>query len=734
MNEWRGQTMKLINYIREQPFILFFYGASFLLLYEWLNPLKYITDTEKINVFIFFVALSLCNYALKMNVIVSMLLKWIYIFSSIHFLYMDTPFLSGRWVGDFLGKTVKNIGLFWTMDIYRLSSEFRSVLFFILLWLLCYLVYYWVFIQKRIFLFFFITLLYITLVDTFSPYDASNAIIRTVVVGFLFISMLAMERVRIKEFPAEKCLVPKKWILILVSAVLAVGTAAYFLPKIGPQWPDPVPFLKGYANGAAGKEGSSHIQKVGYGINDSQLGGPFIGDETVVFYADSPKKHYWRIETKDFYSGKGWEISEKINAVPINQDQFSLFHYTDRIDTTSLHSNIQFVEPSIHLMYPLSVTSMKLNEEVTLKVNPLTEKFYPYRGEGIEEISGYQLAYRYPTFQVEKLQESLSDSVQDDEQFKRRYTQLPFSLPARIGDLARDITKEASNRYEQVKAIERYFEVNPYIYDTQNVAVPGDGEDYVDQFLFETKRGYCDNFSTSMVVMLRTLNIPSRWVKGYTYGKAVEPIDAQYTRYEITQNDAHSWVEVYFPNIGWVPFEPTKSFSNPYNFTYDSSSLSSSSSNLTEQKQTPVLDGQEEKKEGLKTPLNMKEKSETQFSWRTVIVSGVILLGTAAFVYFTKNKWFYHVLIILYKRRRDEDAFEDAYLSLLKQLEKQGIKRGDGQTLSQYAKYVDHYFESLEMCVLTERYERILYRKDDASKEWHESVELWENLIKKTSS
>ncbi|MDQ0247886.1 transglutaminase-like putative cysteine protease [Bacillus fengqiuensis] len=726
--------MKLINHIREQPFMLFFYGASFLLLYEWLNPLKYITDTEKISVFIFFVALSLCNYALKMNMIASMLLKWIYIFSSIHFLYMDTPFLSGRWITDFLGKAVKDIGLFWAMDIYRLSLEFRSVLFFILLWLLCYLVYYWVFIQKRIFLFFFMTLLYITVVDTFSPYDASNAIMRTSVIGFLFISILAMERVRIKEFPTEQRLLTKKWVSIFVLAVLAVATTAYFLPKVGPQWPDPVPFLKGYANSVAGKEGSSHIQKVGYGINDSQLGGPFIGDETVVFYANSPKKHYWRIETKDFYSGKGWEVSEKINAVPIDEGQFSLFHYNDRVATTLLHSNIQFVEPSIHLMYPLSVTSMKLNEEVTLKVNPLTEKLYPYRGEGMEEISGYQLAYMYPTFQVEELQESPSDLVQDNEQFKRRYTQLPPSLPARIGDLARDITKEASNRYEQVKAIERYFEVNPYIYDTQNVAVPDDEEDYVDQFLFETQRGYCDNFSTSMVVMLRTLNIPSRWVKGYTYGKAVDSIDDEYTRYEITQNDAHSWVEVYFPNIGWVPFEPTKSFSNPYNFTYDTPSLSSSSSSLNEQDRTFVLGEKKEQKEELKKQVSVKKESETHFSWRTIIISVVILLGAVAFVYFTKNKWLYRVLIILYKRRRDEKAFQDAYLSLLKQLEKQGIKRGDGQTLSQYAKYVDHYFESWEMSTLTERYERTLYRKDDTSKEWNESVELWENLIKKTSS
>ena len=93
-------------------------------------------------------------------------------------------------------------------------------------------------------------------------------------------------------------------------------------------------------------------------------------------------------------------------------------------------------------------------------------------------------------------------------------------------------------------------------------------EDYVDQFLFDTKRGYCDNFSTSMVVMLRSIGIPARWVKGFAPGEMSEMMTGE-SVYQITNNEAHSWVEAYMPGIGWMPFEPTIGFSGPDSIDYD---------------------------------------------------------------------------------------------------------------------------------------------------------------------
>ncbi|MBO1913308.1 transglutaminase domain-containing protein, partial [Microvirga sp. 3-52] len=99
------------------------------------------------------------------------------------------------------------------------------------------------------------------------------------------------------------------------------------------------------------------------------------------------------------------------------------------------------------------------------------------------------------------------------------YLQLPNELPARVGELAEKITNSSENVYDKTKAIERYFSRNGFVYDQKDVAVPAEDQDYVDQFLFETKNGYCDNFSTSMVVMLRTIGIPARWVKGFAPGE-----------------------------------------------------------------------------------------------------------------------------------------------------------------------------------------------------------------------
>ena len=74
----------------------------------------------------------------------------------------------------------------------------------------------------------------------------------------------------------------------------------------------------------------------------------------------------------------------------------------------------------------------------------------------------------------------------------------------------------------------------------------------MDYFLYETKRGYSSYFSSSMVVMLRSIGIPSRLAVGYTTGEW----DDEVNRYRVISAHAHSWPEAYFPDYGWIPFEP----------------------------------------------------------------------------------------------------------------------------------------------------------------------------------
>lgn len=90
--------------------------------------------------------------------------------------------------------------------------------------------------------------------------------------------------------------------------------------------------------------------------------------------------------------------------------------------------------------------------------------------------------------------------------------------------------------------------------------------------------------------------------------------------------------------------------------------------------------------------------------------------------------------IWLYRNAKDEDVYFKAYDALLKQLNRVGLPRKEGQTLREYSIKVDKFYRGNEMQQLTRSYERALYRKDNANDEWSRSVELWENLIKKISS
>jgi transglutaminase-like putative cysteine protease len=131
------------------------------------------------------------------------------------------------------------------------------------------------------------------------------------------------------------------------------------------------------------------------------------------------------------------------------------------------------------------------------------------------------------------------------------YLQLPPDLPDRVGALARQVTKDASTTYDKVVAIDRFLERN-YRYSIDS-PVPLPGRDAVDHFLFDARVGFCEQFASSMVVMLRTLGIPARVATGFTPGSR----NTFTGYYEVRASDAHAWVEVYFPGFGWYEFDPT---------------------------------------------------------------------------------------------------------------------------------------------------------------------------------
>lgn len=120
---------------------------------------------------------------------------------------------------------------------------------------------------------------------------------------------------------------------------------------------------------------------------------------------------------------------------------------------------------------------------------------------------------------------------------------------AGLYDLNRKILKGATDPYQQTLRIESHLR-RQYRYSLQ--PPPSDFTSPYAAFLFDNKTGYCQHFAGAMALLLRINGIPARVAVGFVTGETVGP-----DTYLVTSNNAHSWVEVYFPEVGWLPFDPT---------------------------------------------------------------------------------------------------------------------------------------------------------------------------------
>ncbi len=707
------------------------YGLGFLLFLEWLRPLETVTDTGDLTVFVMFAAFCFFLSFLHVNFFLSIVLKGSFLFYLLNSLFLDEAFLSFKWVPIVVNDVIYNIALITEAQWWEMTNLFRSFLFFVLLWLMGYLMFYWVVQVKRIFIFILFSIIYLTVLDTFTEYDAEFAIVRTVIFSFLLMGILYFNRIKEKEgFALPVGQVIMFWMVPLISVILLAVLGGFTAPKAAPQWADPVPFLKSATNQGGGGSGPySGISKVGYGENDSRLGGPFLGDETPVFRAEVEDVHYWRVETKDVYTGKGWEVSQETESVPVDPLQIDLGTVAEGVETSELETTLTLADNAKypHLIYPVDLKAVQLPDGTSIAKNPITEKFTTQRNGEETILRSYSMTYDFPEFPVEKL---MSSGQNASPELRDAYTQLPENLPQRVIDLAEEITDGKDSSYEKAKAVEKYFTDEGYIYDTLDVAVPDKDEDYVDQFLFETKKGYCDNFSTSMVVLLRAVDIPTRWVKGYTQGEYIETPEAGIRVYEIRNANAHSWVEAYFPEVGWVPFEPTRGFRNPFEFQAMPNQTDTETEIPEEQPEEVKPDKSlEQDDSGGGSSFNF------DVTWKAAAIAAAIIAAVGYILYKTSDKWGTALLLYRFRRREDEQVYFEAYQKLLKRLErKKGLQFREGQTLSEFARHVDKTLGLHEMEALTRDYERVLYRHEDAGAGWKKSYELWENLIRRLAS
>lgn len=712
------------------------YLCGLFLFLEWLYPIEQVTDTSSISIFVLYAVFCFFISVLQLKWWVSFLLKGFGLAFILNGLYFEMTFLSREWFNRLAMELMINIDILVSQNWYYLSPLFRSFLFLLLIWLMSYLLHYWFVQMKRIFLFIFLTFVYITVLDTFTMYDATFAIIRIFVISLVALAMSNFNRELERERLSFKRIKNKApWSVPLILTIVFSVLIGIIAPKLDPIWPDPVPFIESAAEQVRGGSGEGTVRKVGYGEDDSQLGGSFIQDDTPVFTAEASRDQYWRIETKDIYTGKGWETSGEPLYRDHSYHDFVIGAFHPEVETEELTARITFQEGQnfSKLVYPYGIKRVTdISHDVVLRVDYLTESIEARSNGEQTKLDYYELIYEHPSFSLTALREEADETFDIS-----HYLQLPDSLPTRVQDLALEITSEYDNQYDKARAIERYFSSNDFTYETTGVAIPGPDEDYVDQFLFETQMGYCDNFSTAMVVMLRSIDIPARWVKGFTGGEVIgEGSNEGYNLYQVTNANAHSWVEVYFQEIGWVTFEPTQGFSNLTDFHVESSETDYQEyDDVLEVPQQDLPENDVETEEDEAEPvMGQGDSGDVEFSWVQLGIIVLIILGIVFIMYKQRLKIKTKLHEFKLGKNRDEKSFQDAYLHLLTVLEHKGYGRKEDQTLREFAKRVDARYLTGEMQVLTAHYEQLLYRDDFDSTDLDKLIGLWKKLIKAVSA
>ena len=315
-----------------------------------------------------------------------------------------------------------------------------------------------------------------------------------------------------------------------VTLAVAVGVFLTF-PRISQGW--------------AGRGEAASRPVVGFSdeVSLGEFGATIYGNPEIVLRVEFPESApedveslYWRGRSYDQFDGVRWSRSPRLPPALAPDDwyreRWEGERMTQQIYSTPLDARVLF---GLHPILDLDAES---------RIQPLFDNSGDYTYWGSAP----------PVYRAESIRGRPSPSAlrSADGRFvpaRGFYTQLP-ALPDRIHALADSLAGEAETPYDKVVAIRDWLRTQ-FSYTLELPA--SRREATLDHFLFERRAGHCEYFSTALAVLLRTQGIPTRNVNGFLGGDWSD--FGQYLA--VTQNQAHSWVEVWFPDFGWVPFDAT---------------------------------------------------------------------------------------------------------------------------------------------------------------------------------
>ncbi|GAB4577877.1 MAG: transglutaminaseTgpA domain-containing protein [Anaerolineales bacterium] len=276
--------------------------------------------------------------------------------------------------------------------------------------------------------------------------------------------------------------------------------------------------------------------------------------DVIVFQVKAPSapttgvRYYWRDWVYDTWNGSSWSTS------PAETRRFS------PEDPALAFAGLTGRWEAAFVFYPaLQSFTIHLPPQPQWMSRPTQAQVLP-NPDGTVEVISAKTTPSLRAGETYEAQGSLSNATVNELRaagtnypswIVERYLQLPPTLSDRTRELALQIAEGKDNPYDITEAVTQWLRDN--ITYNESVPIPPSDQDIIDWMLFDHKEGFCNYYATSEVMLLRSLGIPARMAVGYAQGE----FDSETGLYTVRQRDAHAWVEVYFPGIGWVEFEPT---------------------------------------------------------------------------------------------------------------------------------------------------------------------------------
>ena len=261
-----------------------------------------------------------------------------------------------------------------------------------------------------------------------------------------------------------------------------------------------------------------------------------------LFTVTAEEPSYWRIAGLDTFEDDIWKVAG--NFSPEDGDlpgQDLGGNRTELVQSINIEALAAIWLPAAFA--PASIDEASTEVTWNSETSSLTVANDVPDSDGVT----YTVVSKVPAFSADELRAAPND-IPDE--IAERYLDVPGDISPAMLSLARDLTADSTNRYDQMRALQDHF--REYRYEVQ---LGPRGDDPIETFLAE-RQGFCQQFAGTFALMARSLGVPSRVATGFTWGDRGVDEEGR-TVYTVTGRHTHAWPEIYFQDLGWVPFEPT---------------------------------------------------------------------------------------------------------------------------------------------------------------------------------